>query len=193
VAKRICSKNLFGHGTRREYIIRALSFVGRIRGCGCRPFGFKGAGFDFSFSWLAVSSAAPPLLNAGNSDRAFLGWRYGQVGDGKKALVGALVQRGSGIFLRQVLWKYGPRQLTGKAAEKAALKNPFTTPFPHPRPSFSSTSVLPFSRNALLSSGYVPAIGLVVAFGLHSSRIVRSKQLSGKMVTLGDPARSDDQ
>src|SRR5260370_2347993 len=37
----------------------------------------------------------------------------------------------------------------------------------HPLSSFSSTLVLPFSRNVLLSSGYVSAIGLVVATNYH--------------------------
>src|SRR5260370_27614307 len=50
----------------------------------------------------------------------------------------------------------------------------FTALFPHLLSSFSSTSVLPFSRNALLRCGYVSAIGLVVADGLHCSRMERS-------------------
>src|SRR5882724_4986474 len=48
------------------------------------------------------------------------------------------------------------------------LYQQFTAAFPHLLSSFSSTSVLPFSRNVLLSSGYVFTIGLVVATGLHS-------------------------
>ena len=43
--------------------------------------------------------------------------------------------------------------------------------FHTPLSSFSSTSVLPFSRNVLLPSRYVSTIGLVVVGGLHSSRI----------------------
>jgi len=64
--------------------------------------------------------------------------------------------------------------------------------FHTPLSSFSSTSVLPFSRNVLLPSGYVSTIGLVVACGLHSSRIVR-RVCPERWFTLGDPARSDDE
>src|SRR5207249_11159342 len=61
--------------------------------------------------------------------------------------------------------------------------------FPHPSPSVCSTSVLPFSWNVL---GYVSAIGLVVAPGLHSSRMERDVSPE-RWFTLGDPARSDDE
>ena len=65
-------------------------------------------------------------------------------------------------------------------------------PFPHPFPSFSGTSVLPFSWNVRFSPRYVSTIGLVVVRGLHSSRMERSASPE-RWFTLGDPARSDDE
>jgi len=64
--------------------------------------------------------------------------------------------------------------------------------FSTPLPSFSGTSVLPFSWNVRLSSRYVSTIGLVVVPGLHSSRMERSASPE-RWFTLGDPARSDDE
>src|SRR2546428_6465912 len=64
--------------------------------------------------------------------------------------------------------------------------------FPHPLPSFSSTSVLPFAWNVPLPSRYVSTIGLLVAGGLHSSRIVRSS-CPERWFPYGDPARADDE
>src|SRR5260370_29968658 len=72
------------------------------------------------------------------------------------------------------------------------LYHQFTLLFHTALSSFSSTSVLPFSRNVLLPSRYVPTIGLVVAGGLHSSRIVCSS-CAERWFPLGDPARSDDE
>src|SRR5260370_2416686 len=68
----------------------------------------------------------------------------------------------------------------------SALYPSFSTPLP----SFSSTFVLLFSRNVLLPSRYVSTIGLVVALGLHSSRIKRSN-FPRKLLIHADPVRSD--
>lgn len=62
--------------------------------------------------------------------------------------------------------------------------------FPHSLSSFSGTFVLPFLRNVLLFSGYVLAIGFIVALGVHSSRTA-SSPLPERRFTHGDPAQSD--
>jgi len=67
----------------------------------------------------------------------------------------------------------------------------FTALFPHPFPSFFSTSVLPFSGNDLLLPGTFPlwfsGRPRITLFSDGAQRF------SGKMVYLGDPARSDDE
>ena len=72
---------------------------------------------------------------------------------------------------------------------RSPLLRQHSAPFSTPLPSVCSTSVLPFSWNVL---GYVSAIGLVVAPGLHSSRMERDVSPE-RWFTLGDPARSDDE
>src|SRR5260370_24528899 len=72
------------------------------------------------------------------------------------------------------------------------LYQQFTLLFHTALSSFSSTSVLPFSRNVLLPSRYVPTIGLVAVGGLQSSLIVCSS-FPEKWFSLGDPSRSYDE
>ena len=79
-------------------------------------------------------------------------------------------------------------QFLSSSSSFSALCRSFSTPLP----SFSSTSVLPFSRSVPLRSRYVSAIGLVVAFGLNFDRIVR-RVCPERWLTLGDPARTDDE
>jgi hypothetical protein len=92
----------------------------------------------------------------------------------------------------QIGTKTPPQPQFGTTLSLLLLYQQFTALFPHPLSSFSSTSVLPFSRNVLLPCGYVSTIGLVAACGLHSSRIVR-RVCPERWFILGDPARSDDE
>src|SRR5690348_15590175 len=72
---------------------------------------------------------------------------------------------------------------------RAATLRSFST---GPSLSFCSTSVLRFSGSVLLPSRYVPTIGLAVAVGLHSFRVV-FRSFPERRLPHGDPARSDDE
>jgi hypothetical protein len=97
------------------------------RGVGAAPFGFKGAGFDFSFSMLAVSSSALSLFDGVHSDQTFLPFHVMRPTGGWQALRDS-ARLGCGTHVLYLQWVVPEWYTISVLQDQRKSRNNFSAP-----------------------------------------------------------------